>query len=132
MIAVAIALVVMGVAIATIWTLDIVRAEKIDASTGRVRARDPGDGSPMLPHWVVEYGTAFALIGGGVGLLLDQEWSIVVAAYGAGMLTYTSVNSLGWVLADRSRMAYGVPMIAGAVVGIITLIALVAHVNGPA
>jgi hypothetical protein len=108
---------VMAAGIAGIWTIDIVRSPEIDRSRGLLRARDGRAGSLMLPHWLAEYGTAALLLGGGPGLLLGWEagpwaWLVPLAL---GALAYTSLNSLGWVLAERSRLAYGVPMAIGLV-----------------
>ena len=119
-------LIVMGIGIAGIWTVDIVRNPDIDRSRGLLRARD-GAGSVMVPHWIAEYGTALLCLVGGLGLVLgwtSTEWSWVVPL-ALGALSYTSLNSLGWVLADRTRASYGVPMViglAGALISILLLL----------
>ncbi len=119
-------LIVMGVGIAGIWTVDIVRNADIDRSRGLLRARD-GTGSVMAPHWIAEYATALLCLVGGLGLVLgwtSTEWSWVVPL-ALGALSYTSLNSLGWVLADRTRASYGVPMViglAGALISIVLLL----------
>ena len=105
-------LVVMGVAIAAMWTYDIVGGTRFDASVGRLRARSDG-GDLLLPHWIAEYATAAALLIGGGALLLDASFAAVIASVAAGALAYTSVNALGWALAERDRGAYAIPMIAG-------------------
>ena len=92
-------LIVMGIGIAGIWTVDIVRNADIDRSRGLLRARD-GTGSVMVPHWIAEYATALLCLVGGLGLVLgwtSTEWSWVVPL-ALGALSYTSLNSLGWVL----------------------------------
>lgn len=114
-IAVAIAMILMGATIATVWTHDIVRADKLDVSDGLLRARDPNDRSLLLPHWIAEYMTATALVGGAIGLIFERGWGIPAAAGGLGALLYTSLNSLGWALADPTRRAYAVPMGVGVV-----------------
>lgn len=108
-------LVVMGVGIAAMWTYDIIDGTRIDASAGWLRARSEG-GDLLLPHWIAEYGTAAALVIGGVSLLTDMASATVVASVAAGALAYTSVNALGWALAERDRVVYAIPMIAGIVV----------------
>ena len=119
-------LIVMGIGIAGIWTVDIVRNSDIDRSRGLLRARD-GTGSVMVPHWIAEYATALLCLVGGLGLVLgwtSTEWSWVVPL-ALGALSYTSLNSLGWVLADRTRASYGVPMaigLAGALISILLLL----------
>jgi hypothetical protein len=115
-------LIVMGIGIVGIWTLDIVRNPAIDRSRGLLHARDAA-GSVMLPHWIAEYATAVLCLLAGVGLVLDwasATWSWVVAI-ALGALSYTSLNSLSWVLADRARLPYGVPMAIGLVGALIAI-----------
>lgn len=88
-------MIVMGLAIAGIWTFDIVRGSHVDLSGKLLRARD-SDGSLMLPHWVAEFGTAAALLGGAVGLLVSTSWAVTLAAAAMGATWYTSTNALGW------------------------------------
>jgi hypothetical protein len=109
-------MVVMGIGIAAIWTTDIARNPAIDRSRGLVRARDSA-GSVLLPHWIAEYATAASCLIGGSGLVLGSTSEPVawIVPVGLGALAYTSLNSLSWVLADRSRLAYGIPMAIGLV-----------------
>jgi hypothetical protein len=118
-------LIVMGIGIAGIWTVDIVRNPDIDRNRGLLRARD-GTGSVMVPHWIAEYATALLCLVGGLGLVLgwtSTEWSWVVPL-ALGALSYTSLNSLGWVLADRTRASYGVPMVIGLTGALISIVLL--------
>ncbi len=119
-------MIVMGVAIAGVWTRDIASSGYVDRSKGLLRAREGGDGSLLVPHWLAEYGTAGALVLGASGLLVDAGWGPSVAAIGTGALLYTSTNSLGWSLAKRERFTYAVPMAAGIVVGLASTAYLVA------
>ena len=108
-------MVVMGVGIAGIWTVDIVRSPQVDRTRGFLRARDRSSGSLLVPHWMAEYATALLLLAGGIGLVVGTApgpWTWLVPV-GLGALAYTSLNSLGWVLADRARAAYAVPMLIG-------------------
>jgi len=119
---------VMSVGIAGIWTVDIVRSPEIDRSRGLLRARDGPSGPMLVPHWLAEYGTAALLAVGGLGLLPGWQpgaWAWLVAV-GLGALAYTSLNSLGWVLADRTRSAYGVPMAIGLIGAVVSIGLLVA------
>jgi hypothetical protein len=123
---------VMGIGIAGLWTVDIVRSPELDRSGGLLRTRDRA-GSVMLPHWIAEYGTAALLLVGGLGLVLgwapgSWSWLVPVAL---GALGYTSLNSLGWVLADRARLAYGVPMAVGLIGAIVALLLLLTGVVLP-
>jgi hypothetical protein len=116
---------VMGVAIAATWTLDLVRG-RVDLSAGAFRAREEGSGSLLWPHWLAEYGTATALVAGGAGLLADLGWGEPVALLGLGACVYTSVNSLGWAFAERARRPYMIPMLVGAAGGFASAAALLA------
>jgi hypothetical protein len=121
-------MVVMGAGIAGLWTLDIVRSPEVDRRRGLLRARDRTSGSLLLPHWLAEYGTAALLLAGGAGLaarLAPGSWSWLVPL-ALGALAYTSLNSLGWVLADRSRAGYGVPMAVGLVGALLSATLLLA------
>jgi hypothetical protein len=114
---------VMGLAMVVIWTVDIVRSPEVDRSRGLARARDRATGSLLVPHWLAEYATATLLIGGGAGLLLGWDvgawtWLVVVAL---GALAYSSLNSLGWALAERARFAYAVPMVVGLVGALVSI-----------
>lgn len=117
----------MGLAIAAVWTRDIVAGDKIDLSAGLWQARDgAGDGTLLWPHWIAEYATAGLLIAGGIGLLANTGWARPIAGVGLGALFYTSVNSLGWALAQRDRYAYAAPMVAGVLVSFIGAVWLLA------
>jgi hypothetical protein len=118
-------MIVMGVAIAGTWTVDIVRGSRVDRSQGILRARDSG-GSLLGWHWLAEYATAGALVIGAGGLLTSSSWAVPVAAAALGATWYTSTNSLGWALAERSRRAYAAPMAVGLVGSLVCLAALVA------
>jgi hypothetical protein len=120
---VAIFMIVMGLAMIAIWTIDIVRSPEVDRSRGLLRSRDRSTGSLLVPHWLAEYGTATLLLIGGAGLLLGLapgSWTWLVAT-GLGALAYSSLNSLGWTLADRARFAYAAPMLIGLVGSIVAL-----------
>ena len=38
-----------------------------------------------------------------------------------GALAYSSLNSLGWALAERARFAYAVPMVVGLVGALVSI-----------
>ncbi len=113
-------LILMAIGIAGIWTIDIVRNPTIDRRRGLLRARDDA-GSVLAPHWIAEYATALLCLAGGIALLQRASAPVaLVVPTALGALAYTSLNSLSWVLADRARLPYGVPMaigLIGAVVG---------------
>jgi hypothetical protein len=112
-------MILMGVAIAGVWTRDIIAGDKVGLSRGVLRARD-GEEEPLFwPHWLAEYATALLLIVGGTALLADTGGSSLLAALALGALFYTSTNALGWALAERDRYAYAVPMAVGILVGMV-------------
>lgn len=128
--AVAIFMIVMGGGIAALWTIDMFRNAGVDRSRGLLRAREAASGSLLLPHWLAEYGTAAMLFAGGLRLLLGWSaggWTWLVAV-ALGALTYTSLNSLGWALAEPSRAPYAVPMSIGLAGGLVSIGLLVAGI----
>ena len=107
---VSIIMLICGLAILGVWTVDIIRGDKIDKREGLLKARDPENDSLMLPHWIAEYATAFGLLAGAYGLFTHLGWAEEVALLSLGALLYTSVNSLSWALAKRERLSYAIPM----------------------
>jgi len=120
-------LILMGVAIAGVWTRDIIAGEKVDLSRGVFQARDWEEGPLLWPHWLAEYATALLLISGGIALLADAGWGSPPAALALGALFYSSTNSLGWALADRDRYSYAVPMVIGILVSVVGALWLLAR-----
>ena len=115
---VAVLMIVMGVAISGVWTREILAGEKIDLTHGIFAARDPDAGTLFWPHWLAEYTTAAALIGGAIGLFLEASWATTLSGLATGALLYTSTNSLAWALSQRGRLAYAIPMFSGIAVGL--------------
>ena len=122
--ALAASMMLMGVAIAAVWTRDIVSG-KVDLSGGVFAARDPNGGTLFWPHWVAEYATASALVVAGFAVLADASWSESAAAAALGALLYTSTNSLGWAFAAPERRPYAAPMLAGVAIGVLGMVYLV-------
>ena len=118
-------MIVMGAAIAVVWTKDILFNADIDLSNGFFRARDKDAGTLFWPHWLAEYGTAFMLLAGGIGIFFDVGFARVLAPFALGALFYTSLNSLGWALARKDRFSYAVPMMVGVVVALVSFIAMI-------
>jgi hypothetical protein len=123
---VALFMIAMGVGMGAIWTIDIVRSPEVDRTHGLLRARDMSTRSLLVPHWLAEYGTAIVLVAGGIALLVGSgggPWPWLIPA-GLGALAYSSLNSLGWALADRARVAYAVPMLVGLIGAVVSLVLL--------
>ena len=123
-IAVAVFGIAMGAGIATIWSADLVRGT-VDLSKCVFRARDASNDSLLWPHWLAEYSTAAVLMIGAVGLLAEEDWGAPVSLVGLGACAYTSINSLGWALAQPDRRSYSVPMLIGAIGSVASAVALV-------
>ncbi len=114
-----------GLAIASVWTADIISGKKFDKKHGLLKARDPESGSLLLPHWIAEYLTAISLIAAGIGMLTSQPWASPLSFLALGALAYTSINSLSWALAEKERRTYAIPMLiclAGVVVSLVMLV----------
>ena len=60
----------------------------------------------------------------GAGLAVGAAWGRMLAAVALGALAYTSINSLGWALAEPDRRTYGIPMAVGAVGSLLAVIVL--------
>lgn len=117
------AMIVMGAAIAGVWTRDIVAGARVDLSGGILAARD-SDGTLLWPHWLAEYATAVALMVAAVAIMAEADRSPVLTGIATGALLYTSINSLSWALSERDRSAYAIPMVLGVVVGLFLVVHL--------
>ena len=123
---VAVFAIVMGIGIAGLWTMDILRSPEVDRSRGLLARDDSPGGSRLVPHWLAEYATAATLVVAGIGLLTGWSLGEPLALVGLGALAYTSLNSLGWVLARPERRPYGVPMVVGLVGGLASVAVILA------
>lgn len=115
-------MVVAGIGIAGIWSADIISGRFSDQ--GNFFKWKEGE-SMLWPHIFAEYLTSAALISGGIGLYNSKDWALNVSFAALGALTYTAINSSGWVLAEKERIGYGVPMwisLTGAVISFTILI----------
>ena len=115
----------MGLVIAGIWTFDIAWGRGVDISSGVFRSREPESDALFWPHWLAEYGTAVTLIVAAVGRWFETAWATGLSLLALGALIYTSTNALGWAFADRTRYSYSVPMVFGAVGGLIATVILI-------
>ena len=115
---------VAGLGIISIWTVDLLKKEKVSLDEGLLYIRDRETGQYILPHLLAEYGTALLLLIAAVGLCRSTSWATRLSFLALGALIYTSLNSLSWVVTRRERLPYGIPMLfalAGALVSIILL-----------
>ena len=114
-------MIVAGIGIAGIWTVDLVKGRF--SKQGNFFTWREGE-NMLWPHITAEYLTSAALITGGIALYNFKDWAIDVSFVALGALIYTSMNSTGWVLAEKERLAYGIPMWVCLIGSIIALIIL--------
>jgi len=100
-----------GMSLVGIWTIDLINGEKIDKSDGLLKMKDKTTGQILMPHLIAEYSTGACLLAGAYGLYAEKPWGKDVAMLGLGALMYTSMNSLSWVLTEKERYVYGIPMV---------------------
>ncbi|UCE90874.1 MAG: hypothetical protein JSV90_05445 [Methanobacteriota archaeon] len=79
--------VVMGVAIASMWTVLIGTGQAEEIETEPIR---------ISFHLAGEFITAAALIAGGLGLIFNAKWGFTLYFVSMGMLSYTVVVSPGY------------------------------------
>jgi len=115
-------MILLGSGIASIWAMDIIKGKFRDQGSFFNWLNDGGD--KMWPHILAEYFTAAGLIAGGLALFTVKAWAVTFSLVFLGALSYTSLNSLGWVFAQRDRIGYGIPMMAGLAGAIVSIIIL--------
>jgi len=120
-------MIIMGLMMIVIWTRDILFHPEVDISKGFFRARDK-DGGIFWYHWLAEYLTATSLVVGGLGFMFSWEFSLPVSLFGLGALFYTSLNSLSWAMAEKSRYVYAIPMSVGLIGAIVSFLFIVVKV----
>ncbi len=106
-------LLITGIGIGTVWTLDLISQKNINMNGNIFRARDKGTNQVMWPHLLAEYGTAACAIVSAVGLYRNDPWAESMTLVTSGLMAYTSVNSMAWVVSEKGRFAYAVPMMVG-------------------
>ena len=115
-------MILLGAGIAGIWAMDIGKGKFRDQGSFFKWVNDGGD--KMWPHIFAEYITAAGLITGGIALFTLKTWATPFSLVFLGALSYTSLNSLGWVFAQKDRIGYGIPMMAGLAGGMASIIIL--------
>jgi hypothetical protein len=117
-------MIVMGAGMILIWMLDVANGRFRDQ--GNILDWKTEGGDRIWLHLLAEYITAGLLVAGGIGLLGQNGWGYKLAFVALGALGYTSLNSLAWTFAVRSRIAYSIPILfglAGSITSIIILLA---------
>lgn len=113
---------IIGGGIIALWTKDICSGK----FSGKQNFFQWREGENLLwPHIIAEYLTSIGLITGSIGLYFEKDWSLLLSLLSLGAVTYSAINSSGWVLAERKRIFYGIPIwvsLIGAIISIIILI----------
>jgi hypothetical protein len=113
---------VVGAGMLGMWTADMASG-KFSGQGNFFRWRE---GENMLwPHIAAEFLTGAGLIAGGIGLYTVKDWGLAISLLSLGAVTYSAINSTGWVLAEKGRTPYGIPMwvsLAGAVASFVILL----------
>jgi hypothetical protein len=115
-----------GTSMIIIWIMDLGKNPDIDLSGGFFRVREKQSQNLFWFHIVAELATGVLLIAAGVILLIRDINSYPVVHFALGALFYASLNSLGWAFAKKERRNYAMPMIAGLIVSIVSLVILTA------
>jgi hypothetical protein len=115
-------MILLGAGIAGIWTVDIMKGKFYNQGNFFNWINDGGD--KMWPHIFAEYITAAGLIIGGIALYTAKPWATPFSLVFLGALCYTSLNSMSWVFAQKDRIGYGIPMMAGLAGGVASIVIL--------
>lgn len=112
----------LGLGMIFIWVADIVKG-KFSGQGNFFKWRE---GENMLwPHIFAEFLTAALLMIAAVGLVFTFNWGLNLSFLSLGAVIYSSINSSGWVLAEKKRIHYGIPMwiaLTGSIISFLLLI----------
>jgi len=114
-----------GIAMIASWARDLVKRDQVDVSEGLLRIKDGRSGERLLPTILAELGTAAALVVAAVAAGTGAPWGRGLSLVALGALTYTSISSLSWVLTEKGRWPFGIPMLialAGAIASLAILL----------
>ena len=117
-------LLITGVGIGTIWTLELISGKNIDSNENIFQARDKGTNQILWPHLLAEYSTAAAAFISAVGLYRNDSWARSMTLITSGLLAYTSINSMSWVLSEKEKSIYAIPMMIGLTTAGVSIIAV--------
>ncbi len=115
-------MIIIGTGMAYIWTSDIVSGRFSDRGSFFQWKEEK---TLLWPHIIAEYLTATGLIAGGIGLFVSGGWALPVSLLALGAVIYSAVNSTGWVLAEKNRLTYGIPIWISLVIAVCSAIILV-------
>ncbi|HBB92137.1 MAG TPA: hypothetical protein DC042_10565 [Bacteroidales bacterium] len=116
-------MIVMAAGILLVWMLEVANGKFKDQGSLPEWKSEGGD--LIWLHLLAEFTTAGILLAGGIGLLGQNGWGYKLGLVALGALAYTSLNSLAWSFAQKSRLGYAIPMgigFAGAVAAVVLLL----------
>jgi len=113
----------MGVSILLFWIFEISKNYKKLIHSNFTWKNESGE--IMWFHISAEIITAFFLLAAGFTTLLKLSTASIFVAFSAGLLFYTSLNSLSWVFAEKSRYVFFIPMSAGLATSLFALYLIV-------
>ena len=110
----AVLLVIIGFGIIGFWTIHIIKG-------GLPRGiKTIENGGYISFHIFTELLTGVLCITSGIAVLTNEPWGIILILTTAGMLLYTSINSLAWSEV-RSKPAFTVIFVVPAMIAIFTI-----------
>lgn len=119
-------LLMVGTSMIIIWIMDLSKNPEVDLSEGFFKSREKNSQNLFWFHIVAEIATGTLLIASGVILLQGDINLHPVVYFALGTLFYSSLNSLGWAFAEKSRHNYAIPMLSGLIISVISTIILIA------
>ncbi|MCF8381364.1 MAG: hypothetical protein K9H49_17455 [Bacteroidales bacterium] len=112
----------LGIGIFFIWIADMLKGK----FAGQGNFFKWREGENMLwPHIFAEFLTAGLLILSAAGLFFTFIWALKLSLLSFGAVIYSSINSSAWVLAEKKRLPYGIPMWIGLTGSIISVLILI-------
>ncbi len=117
-------LLILGLAVILTWLVDINAHREVDLSAGFFHARERSSNNLFWFHITAEMINGLLLILSGIVLLLQPSWGMPVVSFTLGALFYASLNSLGWVFAQRERYRYAVPILSGLLISMLAMLVL--------
>ena len=113
----AILLIITGFGIIGFWSMHIIKGGLPQG------ARTIENGGYISFHIFTELLTGVLCITGGIAVLTNRPWGTILILTAAGMLLYTSINSLAWSKV-RNKPTFAVMFIVPAIIAIFTVIYL--------
>ena len=112
-----------GALMLTIWLKEIFKQTKKVKKIPLSWKNEKGEW--MWFHILAELTTAFLLIVSGILFQLAVPKAVCLTLFSAGLLFYASLNGLSWVIAQKSRYIFVIPMSVGIILSTLILKVLI-------